>query len=98
VAQKVNQHIQQADGEHGAVLAVEFVPTTQRMYNLTVAEAHTFFVGDEDWLVHICGPQFQGGRYGDLPGSPQQPVHHMPPKSTTSPMAEAHAFFVGREA
>ncbi|MCB0107996.1 MAG: hypothetical protein KDE53_18870, partial [Caldilineaceae bacterium] len=22
------------------------------MYNLTVAEAHTFFVGDGQWLVH----------------------------------------------
>jgi hypothetical protein len=24
------------------------------MYNLTVAEAHTFFVGDGQWLVHNC--------------------------------------------
>ena len=24
------------------------------MYNLTVDEAHTFFVGDGDWLVHNC--------------------------------------------
>jgi hypothetical protein len=26
------------------------------MYNLTVDEAHTFFVGDGQWLVHNCGP------------------------------------------
>jgi hypothetical protein len=26
------------------------------MYNLTVDEAHTFFVGDEQWLVHNCDP------------------------------------------
>jgi hypothetical protein len=25
------------------------------MYKLTVAVAHTFFVGDEQWLVHNCG-------------------------------------------
>jgi len=24
------------------------------MYNLTVADAHTFFVGDGEWLVHNC--------------------------------------------
>lgn len=29
----------------------------QEMYNLTVAVAHTFFVGDGKWLVHnTCGP------------------------------------------
>jgi len=29
---------------------------TQPMYNITVDEAHTYFVGDEQWLVHnACG-------------------------------------------
>jgi hypothetical protein len=29
------------------------------MYNLTVAEAHTFFVGDKQWLVHNdCGVKY----------------------------------------
>ena len=33
---------------------------TQVMYNLTVAEAHTFFVGDGQWLVHnSCLEQIQ---------------------------------------
>ena len=32
------------------------VQQPQVMYNLTVAEAHTFFVGDGQWLVHNhCG-------------------------------------------
>jgi hypothetical protein len=30
------------------------------MYNLTVDEAHTFFVGDGQWLVHNC-PAAGGG-------------------------------------
>jgi hypothetical protein len=31
------------------------MPKAQKMYNLTVDEAHTFFVGDGQWLVHnIC--------------------------------------------
>jgi hypothetical protein len=46
--------VRQADGEYGAVLGVEFINTVQRMYNLTVASAHTFFVGRQSWLVHNC--------------------------------------------
>ena len=44
----------QADGTTGVVQAVEVVPVEQQMYNLTVAVAHTFFVGDGEWLVHNC--------------------------------------------
>ena len=41
------------------------------MYNLTVAEAHTFFVGDGQWLVHNqCGPHhYRPLRQADLPDS-----------------------------
>jgi hypothetical protein len=46
------------------------------MYNLTVEEAHTFFVGDGDWLVHNtqCKLVFDSennlvGFEGQLPGS-----------------------------
>jgi hypothetical protein len=37
------------------VHSIEVVQRSQPMYNLTVAVAHTFFVGDEQWLVHNCG-------------------------------------------
>lgn len=40
------------DGGYGIVEAVVVVETNQRMYNLTVDGAHTFFVGDGAWLVH----------------------------------------------
>jgi hypothetical protein len=44
-----------------------FVARTQPMYNLTVAQAHTFFVGDGQWLVHNCSTRQvvkqQGGNY-----------------------------------
>jgi hypothetical protein len=33
------------------VESVEFIEANQPMYNLTVDEAHTFFVGDGEWLV-----------------------------------------------
>ncbi len=52
----------QADGTTGVVEAVEVVDRPQRMYNLTVAEAHTFFVGDGAWLVHNCGGLIAGTR------------------------------------
>jgi RHS repeat-associated protein len=46
----------QADGTIGVVQSVELVEQPHWMYNLTVAEAHTFFVGDGQWLVHNAGP------------------------------------------
>ncbi len=36
----------------GAVEAMTIVTQPQRMYNFTVAAAHTYFVGDGQWLVH----------------------------------------------
>jgi hypothetical protein len=37
------------------VEAIEFVAQPQTMYNFTVATAHTYFVGEGQWLVHnIC--------------------------------------------
>ncbi len=37
---------------NGTVESIAVVVDPQPMYNLTVDEAHTFFVGDGDWLVH----------------------------------------------
>jgi hypothetical protein len=44
--------VPQRDGDIGAVRSVALEQRSQPMYNLTVAVAHTFFVGDEQWLVH----------------------------------------------
>lgn len=44
--------MRQQDGEYEAVESLRVVRIAQRMYNLTVAEAHTFFVGEAQWLVH----------------------------------------------
>jgi RHS repeat-associated protein len=49
---KVGDRIRKADGTYGMVDAGNFVERDQQMYNLTVDEAHTFFVGDGQWLVH----------------------------------------------
>ncbi len=37
---------------------MEQILRAQLMYNLTVAQAHTFFVGIQQWLVHNSCPLF----------------------------------------
>ena len=51
-ALRAGDHVRRADGAYGVVQAVEVEQTPQVMYNLTVAGAHTFFVGQGEWLVH----------------------------------------------
>lgn len=56
---QIGDHIRNAGGEYGIVQAVEFVYQPQPMYNLTVGQAHTFFVGQGRWLVHNdCPPGY----------------------------------------
>ena len=40
----------------GTITQTERIEQEQMMYNLTVDTAHTFFVGEEGWLVHNTGP------------------------------------------
>ena len=47
--------VRRLDGGYGTVTRVVLAVRVQPMYNLTVAIAHTFFVGDDGWLVHNCG-------------------------------------------
>ena len=49
---QVGEEIQQADGTTGVVEGVVYHARPQMMYNMTVATAHTYFVGDGHWLVH----------------------------------------------
>lgn len=48
----VGEEIVTLSGEYGTVEQVQIIPASQPMYNLTVEEAHTFFVGEAGWLVH----------------------------------------------
>ena len=53
----IGAHIRNAAGRTGTVSNVVVVQRPQLMYNLTVATAHTFFVGGGRWLVHNhCNP------------------------------------------
>lgn len=50
----VGAAIYTAAGNYGYVQTTELAPHPQPMYDLTVATAHTYFVGDGQWLVHNC--------------------------------------------
>ena len=49
---KPGMYIRQANGDYELVWLKWTVYRTQEMYNLTVDTAHTFFVGEGQWLVH----------------------------------------------
>jgi len=51
-------HILKADGNVGMITKWQSVHGTKVMYNLEVAQDHTFTVGDVQWVVHNkCGPK-----------------------------------------
>ncbi len=48
-------YVVRASGAPGQVWESLTFTLPRQMYDLTVAEMHTFFVGEEQWLVHNCG-------------------------------------------
>lgn len=53
---QIGDKIRTAEWETGTVEAIHFTTAPQPMYNFTVATAHTYFVGDGQWLVHNYCP------------------------------------------
>src|SRR6266699_186906 len=51
---KLGMHLLRADGRVGVVTGWKVVPGTKTMYNLEVAQDHTFTVGAGQWVVHNC--------------------------------------------
>jgi len=49
---KLGMHLLRADGRVGVVTGRKVVPGTKVMYNLEVAQDHTFTVGSGQWVVH----------------------------------------------
>ncbi len=49
---KPEMHVQEADGNYGVVAKLVLAPGAQWMYNLTVAQDHTYAVGLGQWIVH----------------------------------------------
>jgi Colicin D/Pretoxin HINT domain len=51
----IGMHILRANGHVGVVTGWKVVPGVMVMYNLEVAQDHTFTVGDGQWIVHnLC--------------------------------------------
>ncbi|MDJ0757038.1 MAG: polymorphic toxin-type HINT domain-containing protein [Ardenticatenaceae bacterium] len=48
--------IRTANWDTGLVEEIYIVTQPQQMYNFTVITAHSYFVGDGNWLVHNSGP------------------------------------------
>ena len=46
----------EANGEAGVITGWKVVPGVKVMYNLEVAQDHTFTVGVGQWVVHNCDP------------------------------------------
>ena len=64
---KTGMHVRQADGDYELVWLKWNIHKIQEMYNLTVDTAHTFFVGDGQWLVHnnTC-PTYDRSAFGEI--------------------------------
>jgi hypothetical protein len=64
---QIGDAVVSADGDFGTVDAVVITDGTAEVYNLTVDEAHTYFVGDGEWLVHnSCdNPNVRDARLND---------------------------------
>ena len=60
---KLGMHLLRADGRVGVVTGWKVVPGAKVMYNLEVAQDHTFTVGAGQWVVHNSG-----GECGDPSG------------------------------
>jgi hypothetical protein len=49
---RIGMHVRQADGSVGMVIMVQEEAGSSTMYNLEVAQDHTFTVGAGQWIVH----------------------------------------------
>jgi hypothetical protein len=83
---KLGMHVLQADGQVGVITGGKVVPGAQVMYNLEVAQDHTFTVGTGQWIVHNkCDPgerqQLRNNLYraGQIPDSVDTQAHHIVP-------------------
>ncbi len=69
--------IRAAEWGSGTVEKVEFSLRPRVMYNFTVAQAHTYFVGRDQWLVHNdCNPLEGLPRVGSA--NKTDPLHAFP--------------------
>lgn len=88
----LGMHVLRADGNVGVVIGWHLVPGIRMMYNLEVAQDHTFTVGDGQWIVHNCNIPVDVYRSGNA-SSPKISRNNLRPGSeyTTGPDGEPQA-------
>jgi hypothetical protein len=63
---KLGMYVLRADGTYGVVTGRKMIPGTKVMYNLEVAQDHTYTVGAGQWVGHNhCGPGGSGEGFAD---------------------------------
>jgi RHS repeat-associated protein len=78
---KLGMHVRRADGTYGVVTGWKVVAGAMTMYNLEVAQDHTFTVGAGEWVVHNNGPSC-GGDSGKIYNAGGDPTLRAARKST----------------
>ena len=73
---KLGMHVVEADGQVGVISGWKVVPGVQTMYNLEVAQDHTFVVGVGMWVVHNCN---RGALRSAVGAGPGEQAHHIIP-------------------
>lgn len=63
---KPGMHVLEANGSYGVVAKLVIVSGAMWMYNLTVAQDHTYAVGFEQWIVHNCPQSGTSGNSGSI--------------------------------
>lgn len=87
---KPGMHVLEANGQYGLVDKLTLIPGSMWMYNLTVAQDHTYVVGLDQWIVHNCpNSGYWPGKYQSTtatvtnlsksdPGVPKALMEHAP--------------------
>ena len=68
----VGMHVVNAEGGIGTVTRLKTVPGIMTMYNLEVAQDHTYAVGKGNWIVHNCSVPMSSfdNRFAGMGGAP----------------------------
>ena len=51
----ISMHVVNINGSIGTIVGWKVIPGSMDMYNLEIAQDHTFTVGGGQWIVHNCG-------------------------------------------
>jgi hypothetical protein len=67
---RIGMHVLNAGGGVGTITMLKTVPGTMTMYNLEIAQDHTYAIGEGQWIVHNCDS-------GPVSGSDEDPTDNI---------------------